>query len=218
MKQIITIGTSSYVGDYVMPRALADWSSMNPEIELKMTISDSETVFTGVLEGALEAGVIGAALEDERIDTEEFVHNADELVLIVPPEHRFANYDEVSVQDLKGQDFIVREPGSATRMWYRERLGSSDVTLDELNIVSEVGSHQAAISAVEAGAGMTFALRLAARDALDLGRVKEMRVSELSPLTGSLYLVHGKEALLSDDGKHLLNFLQGEKTKLSGLH
>ncbi|MCL5292247.1 MAG: LysR substrate-binding domain-containing protein [Actinobacteria bacterium] len=215
MKPTLRVGTSSYVGDYVMPKALVDWEQMNPEIELKIDISDSEGVFTGVLDGTFEVGVIGAALEDERIVTEEFIHNADELILITPTDHPFASKNEVPVKDLKGQNFIVREPGSATRMWYRERLSVADVSLDDLNIVCEVDSHQAAISAVEAGAGISFVLRGAARDALDVGRVKEVRVRELSPLMGSLYLIHPGEQLLSDQTKRMLHFLEEEKIKLA---
>ncbi|MCL4499563.1 MAG: LysR substrate-binding domain-containing protein [Chloroflexi bacterium] len=215
MKPTMRIGASSYVGDYVMPKALVDWEKMNPEIELKIDVSDSERVFTGVIEGTLEAGAIGAALEDERIQTEEFVHNADELILIAPASHPFANKNEVTVHELKGQRFIVREPGSATRMWYRERLAVEDLTLDDMDIVCEVNSHQAAISAVEAGAGISFVLRGAARDALDTGRVKEVRVKELSPLMGSLYLVHLDRRLLSDQGKQVLGFLEDEKAKLT---
>ncbi len=215
MKPIVRIGASSYVGDYVMPRALVDWEKTNPELELKIDISDSEDVFTRVLEGGYEAGVIGAALEDERIVTEEFVHNADELILIAPPDHEFAKKGEISVKELKGCRFIIREPGSATRMWYRERLATQDIGLDDLDIVSEVDSHQAAISAVEAGAGCSFVLRGAARDALDVGRVKEVRIKELSPMMGSLYLIHSREELLSEPTKRALKFLSDEKAKLA---
>ncbi|MHB0977073.1 MAG: LysR substrate-binding domain-containing protein [Candidatus Aquicultorales bacterium] len=215
MKPVIQIGASSYVGDFVLPKALVDWEKTNPNIELRITTSDSEDVFRGVVDGSLEAGIIGAALEDERIETEEFIHNADELVLIAHPEHPFSEKGEISAREILDQPFIAREKGSATRMWYRDRLSIVDVPLDDLNIVSEVDSHQAAVSAVEAGAGVAFVLRGAAKDALDLGRVKEIRVKELSPLVGSLYLVHLKEPLLSEDAKRVLEFLRSESKKLA---
>lgn len=215
MKPTIKIGASGYVGDYVIPRALVDWEKTYPDVELQITVSDSGEVFARVIDGTLEAGVIGAALEDKRVVTEEFIRNADELILIAPLDHPFAKRGEISAQELKGQPFIVREPGSATRMWYREKLATEGIDFDDLDVISEVDSHQAAISSVEAGAGLTFVLRGAARDAMDAGRVKEVKIKELSPMMGSLYLVHRQESTMSEPAKRLFKFLEQERARLT---
>ncbi len=213
MKKIVTIGASSYTGNYLLPRILPDWQRLNPDTELKLEITDSEDVFNQVDEGLIEFGLIGACLESENVEAHELLQN-DELILIVPPDHPFAGRKDVTVEALRGQDFILREPGSATRMWYREMFNRASITFDDFNVVAELDSHPAVISAVEAGCGIAMVPRNAASDSLDLGRVKAVPIKELSPMTGSIYMVWPRANSLSGSTRQFMDFLESEKPRL----
>ena len=214
MKRPVNIGASSYAGNYLLPRLLRDWQKLNPDAELKLEITDSEDVFKQVNEGLIEFGLIGACLESENVEAREFLQN-DELILIVPPDNPLADKKEIAVEALRGQDFIVREPGSATRMWYREMLNKHCITFDDLNLVAEMDSHPAVISAVESGSGMALVPRGAALESLELGRVKEVKIKELSPMTGSLYMIWPRADALSAPTRQFIDFLESEKTRLA---
>ncbi|MBE0447309.1 MAG: hypothetical protein IBX64_04280 [Actinobacteria bacterium] len=214
MKNVVNIGASSYTGEFLLPQLLSNWEKQNPDTELKIDISDSSQVFEQVLNGDIEAGVIGMSLENNTVRAEPFLNNYDELILICPPDHPFARKGEISVSDLKGQDFILREPGSATRMWYREVLATRSITFENLNVVAELDSYPAIIKAVESGSGLSFVLRKSAQDALDMGKVKEIKIKELPQLMGNLYSIYNTDLPLSDGARRFLNFLETERPKL----
>jgi DNA-binding transcriptional LysR family regulator len=212
VKKKISIGASSYAGDYLLPRMLPDWSQADADSELKVEIADSENIFQQVLNGDLEVGLIGVCFEHDDVDTKEFITN-DELVLIAPSNHPLAQKDEISVNDLRGQNFLIREPGSATRMWCRESLAKEGLSLDELNIVAELDTHMAIITGVGAGSGIALVPKMAAKEAIELGRIKELWIKELSPIKGSICTIYNKD-YLSEDGRKVLSFLDMEKPKI----
>jgi len=214
MKSLVNVGASSYTGEFLLPQLLRDWEQQNPDTELKLNISDSSEVFEQVSNGDVEVGVIGMSLENDQVRAETFLNNYDELILICPPDHPFAAKGEVSVNDLKNQDFIFREPGSATRMWYREVLARHGITPENLNIVAELDTYPAIIKAVESGSGISFVLKKAAMDPLNAGRIKEIKVKEISPLMGNLYVIYNTELPMSDEARRFLGFLGTEKQKL----
>ncbi len=215
MKNVITLGASSYAGEYLIPQIIPDWEKTHPEIEVKVTTTDSQQIFEQVISGDIEMGIIGASLEDEKLETREFAINYDELILIVPVNHPMATKNEVSINDLRNQDFICREPGSATRMWYREAFLNHGLSFDDLNIVAEFDSHQSIIKAVEFGTGISMVPRKAAQEAIQLNKVKEIKIKELEPLKGSSYLIWNKERDLSKDMQEFMDFLATEKNKFS---
>jgi DNA-binding transcriptional LysR family regulator len=214
MKKSVSIGASSYTGNYLMPAILADWEKLSPDTGLKLEITDTEEVFEQVESGVLQLGLVGACLESESVEAEEFSRN-DELILIAPPSHPLAQKKEISVDELRGQDFILREPGSATRMWYKENFNRYSITFDDLNVVAELAGHPAVIKAVEAGSGLSMVPKNAALDSLELGRVKEVKVKELSPMTGSLYLLHPRADSLTPESRRFLDFLESERPKFA---
>jgi len=214
MKNIVNVGASSYTGEFLLPQVLADWEKQNPDMELKVDISDSSQVFEQVINGDIEAGVIGMSLENNVVKAETFLNNFDELVLVAPAENPLANKGELLVEDLKGQDFILREPGSATRMWYREVLATHGITFENLNVVAELDTYPAIIKAVESGSGLSFVLKKAAKDSLEMGRIKEIKLKDLPPLMGNLYVIYNTERPMSNGTRRFLSFLEAEKPKL----
>ncbi|HEY3375131.1 MAG TPA: LysR substrate-binding domain-containing protein [Candidatus Aquicultor sp.] len=214
MKNIVNVGASSYTGEFLLPQLIADWERQNPDIELKVGISDSSQVFEQVLNGDLHAGVIGMSFENDSVTAETFLNKFDELILICPPQHPLANKGQVALEDLRGQDFIIREAGSATRMWYREFLATHGITFENLNIVAELDTNPAIIKAVESGSGLSFVLRKSASDALELGRIKELKIKDISPLMGNLYVIYNSVRAPSDETRRFLSFLEAETPKL----
>lgn len=215
MKNTVNVGASSYTGEFLLPQLISDWEKLNPDVELKVEISDSSQVFEQVMNGDVDAGVIGMSLENNTVRAEPFLNNYDELILICSPDHPFASKGEISVNDLKGQDFILREPGSATRMWYREVLATHGVTFDDLNVVAELDTYPAIIKAVESASGISFVLRKSAQDSLKMGRIKEVKVKDLTPLMGNLYVIYNTEFPMSDETRQFLGFIEAEKPKLA---
>ena len=72
-------------------------------------------------------------------------------MVIAAPSHPLAQQGEVNMRDLRKYDFIMREPGSATRKTAEDLFSSRRV---EPRVTMELGSNEAIKRAVAAGLGL----------------------------------------------------------------
>lgn len=87
-----------------------------------------------------------------------FPYVSDDIVIIAAPAHPLLTKGKVSLHDLEGQHFIVREPGSATRAAAEACLKGHRVSI---KVVMELGSNEAVKRAVAAGLGLGMVSKFA---------------------------------------------------------
>ena len=63
------------------------------------------------------------------------------------------------------------------------------LTVDDLNVVMEIGNSEAISMAVEEGMGVAFVSRTVARRGIELGKIKEVAVAGLS-LKREVFIAH----------------------------
>ena len=56
----LVIGGSTIPGTYLLPRAVGRFRRRYPEVRLSLVIEDTAGIISGILEGVLELGVVGA--------------------------------------------------------------------------------------------------------------------------------------------------------------
>lgn len=105
-----------------------------------------------------------------------------EVMILVYPGHPFWSRDHVSVAQLRGEPFILRETGSMTRQIFERALARSDVPVSTR---LTLGSREAVKEAVAAGLGLGIVLdREIGRDP----RLRGIRVKDADMAAGE-YLV-----------------------------
>lgn len=202
MKNTFTLAASTIPGEFIIPRLLSAMIKHLPEIELKVEISDSLKVFEGVRKGAYEIGIIGTRFDSPEVDFSVVVKD-DRLVLITPRSHPLAAKASISLGDLKGQSFVTREKGSGTRAAYDKAFKEAGLELADLNTVAEVGTTEGVIQAVEGGAGIAIVSKLAAKEAIELGKVKALNIPLLK-MVRDFSIITRKGAPLSKDAAEVL--------------
>src|SRR5919206_421410 len=85
----LEVGASTGPGSTVVPVLLCEFQRENPGVAVSLSISDTQSVVERVAARELELGVVGAARRPRGVVFEPFFR--DEVVLAVPPPHRFAN-------------------------------------------------------------------------------------------------------------------------------
>jgi len=200
----LTLGASTTPGEYVVPKLISAFKVKHPQIGVSLKIGNTQEILTGVQEGELDLGVVGALVTSRRLIFFRLV--SDEIVLIVPPSHRLAGLKEVTLTDLEGEAFIWREVGSGTRRVIEERLAAAGARLP-LNIVMTLGSTEAIVKAVEAGLGISFVTRFSAQGPVELGRLAVLRVRGLD-LRRQLFVVRRKKRQ-SPAAEAFWGFLEG---------
>ena len=96
---------------------------------------------------------IEGAVESEAL--ESLTVARDQLVLVVGPEHPWANGGAPTPNDLPDSDWVLREPGSGTRSVFEQAVAAFGIDPRRLRIAMELPSNEAVRAAVEAGLGAT---------------------------------------------------------------
>ncbi len=181
----LVIGASTIPGEYLLPLLIGDFRRSYPGIQVSLRIGGSGEVEKWLVDREIDLGFTGVFIAGKEVQCQPWID--DRLVLIVPSGHPWGARQAVSVSELMKEPLIIREPGSGTRRTLEDRLASRDILLGQCNLVMELGSTRAIITAVQAGLGVSVVSFWAAQEPLLLGRVKEVLVEDLN-LQRKLYV------------------------------
>jgi len=167
----LSIGAGATATTYLLPALLRAFHTAHPGIRLHVREQGSTAVADAVRAGALDLGVVTLPVPDER--GLEITHwREDELLLIVPPDHRLARAEQFAWNDLLGEPLVLFEAGTAVRRLIDGALSQREVTVQP---VMELRSIESIKQMVAQGIGAAFVSRYA----LSPGQ-------GLRPLTGPL--------------------------------
>lgn len=170
-------GSSTSIAQYVLPRMLGRFKHEHPKVKLQIRSGNTEQVVEWLIEGQIALGLIeGPALRKD-VRVEPFME--DELVLLYPANHPWKDRATLTVRDLKGAQFLLRERGSGSRRVLESALEKAGLKMSELEVVMELDSSEAIISSVESGLGIGFVTRAAILPRLPLGKIATATIKGL---------------------------------------
>lgn len=181
----LVVGASLTIGNYLLPELFGAFRRSHPGVRLVLDIAPTHRIAEQVAGGTLDLGLVEADVSDPELETRPF--HTDELVLIVPPGHRWAERWWVAVGDLPEEPFLEREPGSGTREIVQGRLAEQGVRVEP---ALELGSPEALKRAVRAGLGVAIVSRATVDLELQYGALKAVQVRGLRLTRPFLTLLH----------------------------
>jgi DNA-binding transcriptional LysR family regulator len=173
----LKLAASTTVAQYVLPRMLGGYLKSNPRVQLTVKSGNTEQVTIWVVEGDADLGLIEGPPANKNVAVESFL--SDQLLLIAPRRHEFAEQQRVSIEDLATAPLLMREPGSGTRKVTELALKRAGLRLKHLKIAMELDSTEAIVAGVEAGLGVGFVSEWAIRKEMRLGTLKTVEVDGL---------------------------------------
>jgi DNA-binding transcriptional LysR family regulator len=175
----LELGASTGPGGTVVPILLCEFQEANPNVRVRLSVSDTQTVVDQVARRELELGIVGAARRHRGVVFEPFFR--DEVVLVCPEGHRFAG-KTLSLDDLRTEPLIVMQEGAGVRQVIEDELRAVGLRLRDLDVRVELGLQESVRSAVAAGQGVTFISRTAVESDLAAGAMATARVRGLDPV------------------------------------
>ena len=153
----LSIGGGATATTYLLPPLLSAFHHRYPEVRLYVREAGSRAVLDAVASGGLDLGVVTVP-EDlpPRLALTPWV--SDELVLIVPADHRLRGRATFRWAELHGEPLVLFEAGSAVRRRIDAALDAAGV---QPEIVMELRSLQSIRQMVDEGIGAAFVSRLA---------------------------------------------------------
>ncbi len=150
---VVTLGASTTIAEYMLPFLLGDFKAKNPEVNIRLKVSNTDGIVSMVENNVIDLGIVEASVSNKNLQVD--VCRMDQLVAVVPPNHALSGAITLTAQEMIAHPFICREEGSGTREVIAEYLMESGVK-EEPNVCLELGSPESIKSAVEAGMGISI--------------------------------------------------------------
>ena len=175
---------------YLIPRLLGEFCVKYPGIEASLIVTNREMLLARIANNEDDLTILGAPPEGVDVVATPIADNP--LVVIARNDHALARKKQISLPRIVEEPFIVREPGSGTRLaterFFAERHLSFKVRM-------ELGSNEAIKQAIAGGLGVSVlsqhALALDGTDGL------------LQPLDVAGFPLRRKWYVAYPAGKHL---------------
>ena len=160
----LSIGVSTTIAQYVLPRLIGAFLAEHPRVQLSLHSGNTEQIVELLLKSKVALGLIEGPARNRGVQADAFMQ--DELVLITPPEFEVNHF---SSQQLLASNLLMREQGSGSRRVVETALEKASLRLKLFKSVMNLDSTEAIKSAVEAGLGIGFVSRWAISKELELG-------------------------------------------------
>ncbi len=203
----LTIGGSTIPGGFLLPRLIGLFSRRYPEVYIALIVADTSDVTAKIASGHIEVGLVGARCNDNQLIQAPIVD--DDLRLVVPADHHWAQKKRIRLPELLSQPFIVREQGSGTLRSLEQQLQKKGHKMDEFNIVAELGSTEAVRQGIKNRLGLSILSAIAVADDVQAGLLKTLTIDGLS-LKRSFYLTRHKHRSPSPLCRVFIEFLEHE--------
>ena len=206
----LMVGASTTIAEFMLPGILGEFKSSYPNVRSRLMVGNSESIEHRVMEHTIDIGFIESLSHEPTLECE--VCCDDELVVICHPRFPLARHKELTPQKLLEHAFISREPGSGTREFTENYLRHCGISLDQMNVVMELGSPIALNGVVETGLGFAIASRASVTKEQRLGDIVAI---PLKPrLIRTLSMVYPKEKFRS---RLVATFVEFAATRLRSL-
>jgi DNA-binding transcriptional LysR family regulator len=139
---------------YVLPRLLGPYSQAFPEVDLTLEIGNRQQLLQRFEQQLDDVYVFSHPPALEQAVAARFLRNP--LVMIAPQHHPLVQKAQLSIHDLKHERFLLREPGSATRMLFESWLHAQGVQLSD---TLQMASNEAIRVGVSSGMGLAVVSR-----------------------------------------------------------
>lgn len=176
---------------YTVPKLLGGFCAAHPGIEVAMVVGNRENLLQRLAQNQDDLYIMGQPPEHMEVVSEAFANNP--LVLVAPPSHPLVGQTGVSPLRLKNEPFILREPGSGTRLTAERFFAGHGITLKNR---LEVGSNEAIKQTVAGGLGLAVLSATTVVSELALGELVMLDVVGF-PLIRRWHVVYPKGKKLS---------------------
>ena len=163
----LLIGASMTIAEFMLPRILGEFKSLYPLVQPRLVVANSESIETRVSEHLLDIGFIESPGHLPTLESE--ICCDDELQVVCSPSFPLAKLKTVSPKQLLNLPYISRESGSGSREFTEAYLQNAGLSIDDLNLVMEMGSPVSLNGVVETGLGFAIASRASIVKAHKLG-------------------------------------------------
>lgn len=183
----LLLAAASAISTYTLPAVLERFVARHPRVEVAVRTGHSEDVLQMVLKDEVQLG-LGRALRHPEIELETF--QEEELVLVVPREHRFAGR-QVEMAEVGEEQLIMFDRTSSYYEVTQAAFLAAGVTMRSM---MELDNIEATKKMVERGLGVALLPRTAVAREVAAGTLNQVPLAGHPILRRSLVAMRRRDA------------------------
>lgn len=200
----VKVATVYSVGLHELPTKVGEFMSKFPAAKIDLEYSRTTKVVRDVLNGSVELGVL--AFPEPRRGLTLVQMPPDRLVLICPPDHKFAKRSQIKTKDLNGMDFVLFERDTPTRKATDKILKAHGVDVKK---IAEFDNIETIKRAVEVGFGVAILPMPSVIDEEKSGQIAIVKLVE-KEWTRPVGVIYRSDRSLSLAAKKFVQLLESE--------
>jgi DNA-binding transcriptional LysR family regulator len=198
---VVRVATVYSVGLHELPSKVREFMKKFPAAKIDLEYSRTTRVIRDVQHGTVELGVV--AYPEPTRGLTIVPMPGDRLVVICPPEHEFATREQIKVEELDGQDFVMFERDIPTRKAIDKIFKNHKVNV---NKAAEFDNIETIKRAVEVNFGLAIVPRPAVLDEQRSGQLAVVSLAE-PEWTRQVGIVYRSDRTLSLAAKKFVQLL-----------
>ena len=169
----LRIAASSNVGTYLLQSTLASFQATDP-CSIDLWIGPNPNVAERLANGTADVALM--EWWNDRPGFCGYTWRNESLVIIVAPDHPWAERRAIEASELASQTLLGGEAGTGTITLLRKRLGHLS---EGLTAIGGFGSTEAVKRAVRAGRGVSLVIAAAVADEVEAGQLVTLRLKDI---------------------------------------
>jgi DNA-binding transcriptional LysR family regulator len=192
------------VGLLQMSRHVRHFTELHPDVEVKLDYTHPEDVYARVLRDEAELGIVSFPRDGGDVSCIHWLQ--EPMVVVVPPEHEFANLTELPVQRLMNRPFVGFTSDLTIRRVTDRMLRTHHVTV---NVVHQFDNVENVKRAVEVGAGIAILPEPTLEREIAGGTLKAVPIADVE-FFRPLGIIHKRNKNLSTAAEKFVEMLLAE--------
>lgn len=194
---------------YFIPRLLGPFCKRYPGINVSLQVTNHGQLLERMDDNLDDLYVLSRPPEGEELEVQAFMDNP--LVIIAPVDHPLANLQNIPIQRLAEESFILREQGSGTREAALQLFKKHGI---DIKVKLDLGSNEAIKQAIIGGLGLSV---LSYHTLTSVGATQKLIVLDVEgfPIHRQWHVVYPKGKQLSVVASTFLEYLLKETDKIA---
>lgn len=195
------IGTTKTYARFLMPNYISMFHALYPGVSIHLNEGSSMEMMQSLLSMKNELAIIAGDTGLKVLNT--IIFRKEDILLVISPDHKLAQKETVTVEELSKIPLIMREEGSGTRKIVMETFRNRGLTP---TILYEASNLEFTKELLRRGEGASFIVEPVVRNELKEGLLKEVKITDVE-LSMNAYIVFLNEKNLSKIAGCFMNML-----------
>lgn len=198
----LSFGATRSIGEFVMPNIIKNYLKDCPNANLSMVVDNTKTLLDMLKKGVLEFCFIEGHFN--KADYETHLFSYEDFIFIASPKNHLAKKSNLSIEDLFGENLILREQGSGSRDIFELWLYEQNYSNKNFNSLLQVGNINLIKDLVKNNFGISIIYKVAVMDELEKNELIMLDINSMK-LSHEFNFIYLKDSIFASEYVNFFN-------------